>query len=383
MAFFSFCLLKESFLYLSKQIEPNQKYYSKDIALCKELNNRNKKIKFCYLNQEKRLRITTLGKKLLLCLPPKFGLGDAIEYGVAIKSLIKSKKFSKIGVAFCDNYSYIFNSIFSFVDTYPLLISEKHLKEYDTVFHITLEIEALRFQKYKRSNIALEICKYFDVQMINFKIKNNQKIQNFKKTISIFPVSTSVIRSLPYTVIDEIIKNFNKEYEFRVIIDNSSFSKHLEEKNKKNNFLFVKPKNIESLFLEVSRINFGIFIDSGPLHIAKMYNKFGILIETSVQSEILLTNSKNIYSVSNLYKSNYCQGPCNLVDIFAYDKQIGCYETNETSFKKIKTLKSFKNLQRWNKQDSNSHFFLNPVGCVKKINVKNIIELINTKMKDC
>ena len=93
MAFFSFSLLKEPFEYLSTKIEPNKKYYSKDIALSKELNNKNKINSFAKVIYEKRLNITNIGKKILICLPPKFGVGDAIEYGIAIYSIIQLKKF--------------------------------------------------------------------------------------------------------------------------------------------------------------------------------------------------------------------------------------------------------------------------------------------------
>ena len=383
MAFFSFSLIEDSFTYLSKQIEPNQKYYSKDITLCKELNNKNKKKQFCSLKYENRTKITNIGKKLLICLPPKFGIGDAIEYGIAIKSLTKSNKFNKIGIAFCNDHFFIFKFFFSFLNIYPLFISEEIMKEYDTVFHITLEVEALKFQKYKRSNITLEICNYFNVPVIESRGKKNNLINNYKKTISIFPVSTSVIRSLPFNVIEEIVHSLCDKFEIKIILDDSIFSQDLEEKIIKSNFLFVKPKNIESLILEISKINFGIFVDSGPLHIAKNYDKKGILIETSVSNEILLTNSKNITPFKNKYYSNYCNGPCGLVDIFNYNNNIGCYETNKVSFENIKSLKSFKNLQRWDKKVNNSQFIFNPVGCIKKIDVKNIIELIKIKIKEC
>ena len=112
MAFFSFSLLEDSLKYLSTKIEPNQKYYSKDIALWKELNNRNKKKQFCIINHENREKANILGKKVLVCFPPKFGLGDAIEYGIAIKSIIKSNRFNKIGIAFCNDHFFIFKSFF-------------------------------------------------------------------------------------------------------------------------------------------------------------------------------------------------------------------------------------------------------------------------------
>jgi hypothetical protein len=382
MAYFSFSLLKDHFVYLSTKIEPNKKYYSKDIALSKELNNKNKINSFAELSYETRLTINSVGKKLLICLPPKFGVGDAIEYGIAIYSLIQIKKFDKIGIAFTSNHYYLFRDFFAFEDVYPLIISQDELSKYDTVFHITLEINALKYQKYKRSNIAQEICNYFKVPLIDYK-KEIKKVQiDNIKTISIYPISTSFIRSLPLNILEEIIENFCNEYEIKIIFDNSEYSKYLLENIKNNNFKAVEPKNIESLIVEISKINFGIFIDSGPLHIAQCFNKKGIFIETSVSSKILLSNSKNIMCVKNKYKSDYCNGPCGLVDMFAYDSKVGCYETHKLNFKDINSFKNKKNLQRWNKKENNSHLISNPVGCIKQIDVKNIIELIRYKLKE-
>ena len=381
MAFFSFSLLKDSFVYLSTNIEPNKKYYSKDIALSKELNNKNKINSFAEINYETRLNITGVGKKLLICLPPKFGVGDAIEYGIAVYSLIKIKKFDKVSIAFTSNYNYLFKEFFAFVDIYPFIISQDELSTYDTVFHITLEINALKYQKYKRSNIAQEICDYFKVPLIDYKKKINSVKNDNIKTISIFPISTSVIRSMPLHIVEKIIEIFGNEYKIKIICDNSDYSKYFLENIKKDNFIFVEPKNIESLILEISITNFGIFMDSGPLHIAKCFNKKGILVETSVSSKILLSNSKNIMSLNNKYKSNYCNGPCGLVDLFAYENKAGCYETHKLNFKDIISFKNKKNLQRWDKKENNSHFISNPVGCIKQIDVNNIIDLVKYNMR--
>jgi hypothetical protein len=382
MAFFSFSLLKGPFVYFSTKIEPNKKYYSKDIALSKELNNKNKIYSFAKLSFEARLSITKIGKKLLICLPPKFGVGDAIEYGIAIFSLTQVKKFDKIGIAFTSNHYYLFKEFFTFVDIYPLIISQDELSKYDTIFHITSEISALKYQKYKRSNIAQEICDYFKVPLTQYKKEINKIQTDNIKTISIFPISTSFIRSLPLYIIEEIIRNFFNEYEIKIIFDNSEYSKYLLENIKNNNFKAVNPKNIESLIVEISKTNFGIFIDSGPLHLAKCFDKNGILIESSVSSKILLSNSKNISSVKNKYKSLYCNGPCGLVDVFAYESKVGCYETHKIDFKDIISFKNKKNLQRWDKKENNSHLISNPVGCIKQIDVKNIIELIRYKIKE-
>ena len=142
--------------------------------------------------------ITNLGKKLLICLPPKFGVGDAIEYGIAINSLIKIKKFYKIGIAFTSDHYYLFREFFSFADIYPIIISQDELNIYDTVFHITLEIKALKYQKYNRSNISQERDIVLLLPENPSKSANDLQLKistNFKKDISII-ITDSMTR--PY-----------------------------------------------------------------------------------------------------------------------------------------------------------------------------------------
>ena len=334
------------------------------------------------IKYENRSRISSLGKKILICLPPRFGLGDAIEYSLAINSIIKSKKYSKVGIAFCGKYLFIFKNIFLFSNIYQYTISSSEIQKYDTIFHITLEIEALKFQKYKRSDIVLEVCKYFKISFVDFKLQKDFK-NNFIKKISIFPVSSSIIRSLPINVIEVIKKNFEEKYSIDIFVDDSDYSTHLKKAYINSNITIKNPKSTESLIKEISKIKFGIFIDSGPLHIAKLYQKAGVFIETSVSDNVLLKNNLNIKVVKNKYKSQNCNGPCGLVDLFSFDKTVGCYETNKISFQNIKNLSSFKELQRWNKKQNNTHFMLNPVGCVNKIDIEKVINSINLKLKDC
>ena len=66
----------------------------------------------------------------------------------------------------------------------------------------------------------------------------------------------------------------------------------------------------------------------------------------------------------------------------AFAKALGTGFRNNLNFKDIITFKNKKNLQRWNKKENNSHLISNPVGCIKQIDIKNIIELIKYKMKE-
>ena len=77
-------------------------------------------------------------------------------------------------------------------------------------------------------------------------------------------------------------------------------------------------------------------MDSGPLHIAKLFNKKGLLIETSVSSKILLRNYKMIKGVENTFSSSFCKAPCGLTDIFNYNNNFGCFDSLQIERAKFK-----------------------------------------------
>ena len=84
----------------------------------------------------------------------------------------------------------------------------------------------------------------------------------------------------------------------------------------------IHPKNLRQLLKIIEDINFGIFIDSGPLHVAKILNKRGVLITSSVGKNILLNDFRSIQGIDNDYKSFFCASPCGLVNVFNYNNQV-------------------------------------------------------------
>ena len=76
-----------------------------------DVNNRLNKLpksNINCLNYEKRHSIKSIGKKILFCLPPNIGLGDAIEYASALKLVSDSNIFEKLAVAFMGEIQYLF-----------------------------------------------------------------------------------------------------------------------------------------------------------------------------------------------------------------------------------------------------------------------------------
>ncbi len=375
MPFFSFTLNDNINLLNYFNIKTNQTYYSKNTYIWKTINKEKNKHNFL-INREKRQKFEKGANTVLFCLPPSIGLGDAVEYAKGIKFIFEKNIFLKIGIAFTDSYSFLFQKYFNLNVIYPYIISEDEINQYDSFFHFTLEIEALKNQKYIRSNIEIEIKKYFNINdNENFILDLNKKSRVNK--ISIFPISNSPIRTMPIFILKNLIFYLQKFYEIEIYLDrNSQISNLLLNDITDQNVFIVDKTNKEELVKSIKNIEYGIFMDSGPLHIAKLFNKKGILIESTVSSENLLYNYSNIKPILNNFSSSYCDAPCGLTDLFNYNKKTGCYNTLKINKKNIIKDNLLSFFSRRGVKNNYPFFIEKPVPCLKSLNVQNIINYI-------
>ncbi len=381
MPFFSFSLKKnflnqKEFPYIAKkEIKNNITYYSKNTKLWKVLN-KQESIKYInFVSFEERKPISLLKDSILFCLPPSIGLGDLIEYAIFIEKLEKSKKFKKVGIAFIGKYSFILKKYFNVKYVFSEIISKEKYYNFNNQFHVSLEVEVLKLQKYNRKDINKCLSKYFGLNVIN---KNfNKFIKTNLEKITIFPISQSPIRSLPPFLINKIIKAYKDKLKIEIVLDNSDISNFIESKLLLNNINIIKPKNLEKLSNVVDKIEFGIFMDSGPLHLAKLLNKKGILIVTSVSHKELLNEDENIFPIQNNFKSKHCSSPCGLTNVFNLDGKAGCFQSLKISRENFFKIKNLNSLQRGNIKDSYVGLISKPVGCVENININKLTSLID------
>lgn len=352
----------------------NITYFSKNTKLWKQLNKTLKKDKSCKIKFEERKKIKLLNKKILFLLPPSIGLGDAVEYALAIKAIILSNIFLEVGVAFIGRYKKIYLNYFNISNVYEQVISQKELLKYDTLFHVSLELDCLKHQKYVRSDIEKNFTNYFNIK--NFRkpiVKNKNKIN----TITVFPVSNSPIRSMPIDIIEQLILSFHDNYKLIFVLDHKSeISNFIEQKISFSKCYKLHPDNLDELTKIIENCQFGIFMDSGPLHIAKILNKAGILIETTVNSGLLLNDFCTIKAIKNNYESLNCKSPCGLTNIFNFKNNIGCYQSLKISKNEIFNI-SQNSMQRGSLKNCYTKFMLEPVGCLKNINSEKLIKYIN------
>ncbi len=355
------------------KLKINTLYYSKDTNIWKILNKKKNSIHILSLKFEVRNEYIKNSKSVIFFLPPSIGLGDAIEYALAIEKIIKEKIFKKIGVAFVGNYKFIFSNLFKIKNVYESTINQIDLNKFDTCFHFSKEILSINNQKNNRANIEKDVCDFFNIKISKSNKKEVRKITK----ITLFPISSSPIRTMPFYIVNSIIEKLSNKIKIDVVVDKLyPTSNYLINNIDTENINLVFHEKISDLVRIVKKIDYGIFMDSGPLHLAKKLNKNGLLIETSVSHKILLNNNKNIDVIKNSFSSDFCSAPCGLINIFNLNDSLGCYETNHITKKELGDIKNFKSLQRGNLKESYIKFMEHPVGCVKDIDLKKILNTI-------
>lgn len=380
MPYFSFSLknnfLKNSNLLIEDidNIVNNKVYFSKNTHLWKNLSKKSNYEHINFLKREERKKIDRIRRRIVFCLPPSIGLGDAVEYALAIKAVEISNKFDLIAVAYVGRFEYIFSSYFNLKHVYENLISENQLNIFDTIFHITKEIKSLVNQKYSRLDIESSITSFFEVK--KFRLIKTQKKDKIKK-ITIFPISQSPIRSMPIKVLNKVINQLIKNFKVEVVFDNkSSISNFIENKIYEKKIHRSSPSDLKSLCKKIEDIEYGIFMDSGPLHLAKILNKKGIFITSSVGKNVLLNDFSSIKTLENNYKSKYCHSPCGLTNIFNYNNNNGCFDSLKITFNDLLNFNNLKSLQRGGVKESYIDFIKSPVSCLDNINVDKLIKEI-------
>ena len=388
MPYFSFSvtksILQQNFILndpnmfnIMQNVQPQEKYYSKSNEIFKVLKKNKASSQIVSLKKEKNNKYLFSNKSTIFFLPPNYGLGDIIEYGLAVKKIQDKFSNKKIGFAFVYKYKKILEDLIKLKNIYEYFISKEELKKYDSHFHFTFEINELKFQKYNRQDIEKKILDKFKTKNIYKTLLNFKNQDKSIKKISVYPFSSSPIRSLPPKNIIAIIEAFSEDFAIEVIMDN--YSPFLKSYNFLYNYKkikFIFPENISELLKIIKKTEFGIFVDSGPLHLAKLFNHRGVLIESTVDSKYLLKKFHKIAVFKNNYTSKQCYGPCGLTNLINYNNSYGCYENLNLTFSNIVELKSLKPLQRGLIKDKYNHFISSPVSCIKNINDNLLIKFI-------
>ena len=118
-----------------KNVQTKQKYYSKYSSIIKAHKNKHISEKVIFIKKEQIKRSVFSEESTIFFLPPKYGLGDVLEYAMAIKIIQEKYPNKKIGLGFIYKYKLILQYLLKLENLYEYYISEEELEKYDSHFH--------------------------------------------------------------------------------------------------------------------------------------------------------------------------------------------------------------------------------------------------------
>jgi len=267
------------------------------------------------------------GKRLLFLLPGE-AIGDNVGYFLFLRAAIEQLSPKRVAVFNAGAASDIYR-LDRRIDVFPLWITTQQLKSFDRVFDL-LEVPALRELALRPCDPEGPLCDYTQIAP-SLKYQTKPATNRKPASIALFPLASSPMRSLPIGLCQSLIK--------RIVASDIGVTVYLNEKQRQS-LVYSEAlsslqgsrvkihsgcRSLAELLSAVADTEFGVFCDSGPAHLTKLFGTRGLAIHTSADAKPLRGRFSNLQAWQSGYAGRYCTAPCGLAGPWMdVEKRIGC-----------------------------------------------------------
>lgn len=272
------------------------------------------------------------GKSVVFLLPSE-GLGDCVLYAGAIRQIIQAFSPARVAIAFSGRSSDVFAHLGMAVEIYPLLLPRRVLLDANLVVDFETDLPALHSAGIEMVSIDTLILRHLDLPT-SYRWPHRRAHREVRR-IGIFPQSSSTIRTLPPALTAFLATELGgRGFTVEIMVE-PRFRQGLLYRERLMAMLGQQAPivsdlaTVDRLFEFIREIDYGIFCDSGPAHVAKMFSVPGFGIYTTVAPDIVQGGFDNLAHWSSDYASDWCRAPCGLVKLMrtAAGDRYGCMDS--------------------------------------------------------
>ena len=272
----------------------------------------------------------------VLFLLPSEGLGDCVMYAGAIRQAIRAFSPGRVAIAFSGRSTDIFAQLEADVELYPLLLPRRALLDADLVVDFETEIPELQRGATEMAPIDTLILEHLGLPT-SYRWPHRREPRGIRR-IGIFPQSSTAIRSLPPALTASLVTALRtRGFAVEVMLEprfrqGRLYQERLAALLDQQAPIVSDLATIDRLLAYIREIDYGIFCDSGPAHIAKMFAVPGFGIYTSVAADLVQGGFDNLARWSADYASDWCRAPCGLTRLMrtADGERYGCMASLRT-----------------------------------------------------
>ena len=270
----------------------------------------------------------TLKAKKLLFLLPGDAIGDNVGYFLFIQAVIEQLAPRRIAVFNAGAASDIYH-LDPRIEVFPLWISKQQINAFDRVIDL-LDVPELRTLAEKPCDPEVALTTFTGLPPTDL-FSTTPKISGIPSRFALFPLASSPMRSLPIELCKYLIR--------QAAATGVETTIHLNSKQRQS-AIYAKAltplagervkfdsgcSSLGELLSVIGSIDYGIFCDSGPAHLSKLFATRGMAIHTSADATPLRGRFANLQTWQSGYIGKYCAAPCGLAGPRVDRKRrIGC-----------------------------------------------------------
>jgi hypothetical protein len=257
------------------------------------------------------------GRRLLFLLPSQ-ALGSNVATILAIAALQEHRRPAAIGVA-CAKSTTDLYKLLRGVEIHPYWIGAADAERYDFVVDLG-HIEARRDIEIWPVDMEGEILRAFGVPpAIRFSAEP-RPVRAGRPRIGIFPLGSSPLRTLPPAVTIALARALRKEGAVTIFLNRDQLQGRLSRQEiegaKLSDVRIVDGFDaIGELARAIEKIDYAVFADSGPAHMAKLWAVPGVAVYTSAPGDVLQGRFRNLANWQVVFQGPHCAAPCGLAKL--------------------------------------------------------------------
>jgi hypothetical protein len=272
------------------------------------------------------------GRSVLFLLPSD-GLGDCILYAGAIRQVIRAYRPGRLAVAFPGRSTDVFAHLGMAAEIYPLLLPHRALLGRDLVVDFETDIPALRHGGLEMIAIDALILEHLGLPT-GYRWPHRRAPRAVRR-VAIFPQSSSSIRTLPPALTAFLVGELRaRGFAVEVMVEprfrqGRLYRERLAAMLGPDAPIVDNLATVDRLLGFIRDIDYGIFCDSGPAHLSKMFDLPGFGIYTTVAADVVQGGFDNLARWSADYEGDWCRAPCGLVKLMrtADGDRYGCMDS--------------------------------------------------------
>ena len=266
--------------------------------------------------------------KTLLVLLPTQALGDCTQALMALHALHEARRPKSITVA-CAGAAYDIFATNPFLTVRPLWFAKAEADRADYVLDLgqmlaghDIDLWPVDFEGAMLEAFAVPPSSTYDAQ--GRPLPTGRPLE-----IGLFPLASSPLRTLPVAVVRHLAEVLTGRGNLTVSLNiwqeqGKLMQQQLQALGRGIRILESHP-SIGDIVQSIARLDYAVFADSGPAHMAKLSATPGVAVYTSAPSHVLQGRFRNLAAYDVEYSGAYCSAPCGLAKVRqARSGDIGC-----------------------------------------------------------